>query len=218
MILTCPVCATRYEVAPAALPEGGRAVECSNCGHGWFWRPDGPTNRAAVPGGARPGRDPGDVADDGDEAKATGEDAALSPPLEQRLPPAVLAVLREEAAREIAARAADAAGAPRDTPDRPDAPAPTDGPGAAERDARPAPSSGAGTPPPAARPGRTAGRSRPANIRPAIVLALLLVPVALALAHAFAGPIAAKVPALAPLLDLLRDGVEALRGAMHGAD
>ncbi len=35
MILTCPSCATRYLVDPAALGARGRAVRCARCAHTW---------------------------------------------------------------------------------------------------------------------------------------------------------------------------------------
>lgn len=36
MRITCPNCAAQYEVDDALIPEGGRDVQCSNCGKGWF--------------------------------------------------------------------------------------------------------------------------------------------------------------------------------------
>ena len=36
MRLVCPNCDAEYEVARAAIPDGGRDVQCSNCGHAWF--------------------------------------------------------------------------------------------------------------------------------------------------------------------------------------
>ncbi len=35
MILTCPACATRYEVDAAKFPPQGRQVRCAKCGHNW---------------------------------------------------------------------------------------------------------------------------------------------------------------------------------------
>lgn len=36
MRLTCPNCGAQYEVDDGVIPEGGRDVQCSACGHGWF--------------------------------------------------------------------------------------------------------------------------------------------------------------------------------------
>src|ERR1700726_4639078 len=35
MILTCPQCATRYQVEADKFPASGRNVRCSKCGHVW---------------------------------------------------------------------------------------------------------------------------------------------------------------------------------------
>ena len=39
MLLACPNCDARYEVPNDAIPENGRDVQCSNCGHAWFQLP-----------------------------------------------------------------------------------------------------------------------------------------------------------------------------------
>ena len=36
MILTCPECATRYDIDAAKFPAAGRKVRCKKCGHVWF--------------------------------------------------------------------------------------------------------------------------------------------------------------------------------------
>ena len=36
MRLTCPDCDAQYEVDDAVIPDDGRDVQCSNCGHTWF--------------------------------------------------------------------------------------------------------------------------------------------------------------------------------------
>ncbi len=36
MLVTCPECATRYEVDDAAFSAGGRAVRCNHCGCEWY--------------------------------------------------------------------------------------------------------------------------------------------------------------------------------------
>ena len=38
MRLICPNCGAQYEVDEGVIPEGGRDVQCSNCGHTWFQR------------------------------------------------------------------------------------------------------------------------------------------------------------------------------------
>jgi predicted Zn finger-like uncharacterized protein len=39
MILTCPQCATRYQIEDGKFPPGGRKVRCAKCGHQWFQEP-----------------------------------------------------------------------------------------------------------------------------------------------------------------------------------
>jgi predicted Zn finger-like uncharacterized protein len=39
MIITCPACATRFNVDPASLSPSGRTVRCANCGHRWHAAP-----------------------------------------------------------------------------------------------------------------------------------------------------------------------------------
>ncbi len=39
MRLICPNCGAQYEVSEDAIPEIGRDVQCSNCGHTWFENP-----------------------------------------------------------------------------------------------------------------------------------------------------------------------------------
>ena len=38
MRLICPSCGAQYEVDESVIPEGGRDVQCSSCGHAWFQR------------------------------------------------------------------------------------------------------------------------------------------------------------------------------------
>lgn len=38
MRLICPNCGAQYDVPVEVIPEGGRDVQCSNCGHTWFQR------------------------------------------------------------------------------------------------------------------------------------------------------------------------------------
>ncbi len=48
MRLMCPNCDAEYEVDASAIPESGRDVQCSNCGHAWFQQhPDHEADSAA---------------------------------------------------------------------------------------------------------------------------------------------------------------------------
>ncbi len=40
MRLVCPNCDAQYEVDEKVIPENGRDVQCSNCGHTWFQSPE----------------------------------------------------------------------------------------------------------------------------------------------------------------------------------
>jgi predicted Zn finger-like uncharacterized protein len=124
MRLTCPNCDAHYEVDDDAIPAGGRDVQCSNCGHAWYQYPPGlepddddlaaigpapsqppaPPPVAEVEDDARHGRHvpPPSVYDDEDEP-ADPPPAAV-PPRRAPLDESLRAVLREEAAREAAAR------------------------------------------------------------------------------------------------------------------
>jgi predicted Zn finger-like uncharacterized protein len=99
MRLICPNCDAEYEVDDAAIPDGGRDVQCSNCGHAWFQLPaeveaamdEEEALFGAVPAAA--------------VAAPQGPEPAAPPrrPLDESL----MAVLREEAEREAAARRAE---------------------------------------------------------------------------------------------------------------
>lgn len=49
MILTCPQCATRYHLDPAALGSEGRSVRCANCGNRWLAEPPADAPRLVEP-------------------------------------------------------------------------------------------------------------------------------------------------------------------------
>jgi len=60
MRLVCPNCAAQYDVDDRVIPEGGRDVQCSNCGHSWFQTPAIAVERPRVrPVGAPPRSAPG---------------------------------------------------------------------------------------------------------------------------------------------------------------
>ncbi|MFS4437093.1 zinc-ribbon domain-containing protein [Paracoccaceae bacterium GXU_MW_L88] len=75
MILTCPNCEARYEVANHLIPTEGRNVQCASCEDIWFFRPG-----AAVLGRSEP-EEPRleDLSDaEAESVVLTPEDAALS--------------------------------------------------------------------------------------------------------------------------------------------
>lgn len=106
MRLVCPNCDAQYEIDDGLIPENGRDVQCSNCGHTWF------------EGGNAPENEPLSVdADwqDWQEEPAPEAEPAAAPapdpepaPQKPALDPDVADILRQEAAHERAARAADA--------------------------------------------------------------------------------------------------------------
>ena len=123
MRLICPNCEAEYEVDDAAIPDTGRDVQCSNCGHAWFQLP--PEIELALEQeeelfGQGAAADP--FPDDEDDlpaplaaaaAAVPQGDAPAAPPMPE--PPKrsvdenLMAILREEAEREAAARKAEAA-------------------------------------------------------------------------------------------------------------
>lgn len=131
MRLICPNCDAEYQVDDAAIPDTGRDVQCSNCGHAWFQLHadadaevaqdaedalfgDTPTADAVAqpPQAAAPMAvvapiavvGPIAVVEQADVGSA-GEDAAMRPvAARQSLAESVLSVLREEAQRETAVR------------------------------------------------------------------------------------------------------------------
>lgn len=117
MRLICPNCDAEYLVDDAAIPDTGRDVQCSNCGHAWFQlRPEveamlaqeealfGAVDDMANPASAVSQPAP-PVADVRAPAPAVG---AVSEPVRRNLDESILSVLREEAEREAAARRAEA--------------------------------------------------------------------------------------------------------------
>ena len=99
MRLICPNCGAQYEVDDKVIPDDGRDVQCSNCGHTWF---------------QRPAHFDQDLADElnqelSEEPQAPGPDGK---PVPQRrgLDPQIAGVLQEEAAHEAAVRRGDKSG------------------------------------------------------------------------------------------------------------
>lgn len=117
MRLICPNCDAEYLVDDAAIPDTGRDVQCSNCGHAWFQlRPEveamlaqeealfGAVEETTSPASAVPQPTP-PVADVPAPVPTVG---TVSEPVRRNLDESILSVLREEAEREAAARRAEA--------------------------------------------------------------------------------------------------------------
>lgn len=101
MRLICPNCGAHYEVPDDVIPKAGRDVQCSNCDHTWFFRPTAPE-----PAEAPPIDTPDGAAAENGETPPPGLEEALPRP-RREIDPDVLDVLREEAAYEARARAAE---------------------------------------------------------------------------------------------------------------
>lgn len=116
MRLTCPNCDAQYEVDDRAIPEGGRDVQCSNCGHAWFQLPahveEATEDEAVTFGDRAPAAEPLPASPPIPRQPPPPDVVAPEPPpasprMEPRrqvLDETVQAVLREEAERERRAR------------------------------------------------------------------------------------------------------------------
>jgi len=110
MRLICPNCAAQYEVDASMIPPEGRDVQCSSCGHTWFQNPDeaeemladelGVTEHAASFDPVEPETDPEPEPIPVPLRQMPAADAPKSRPLDD----AAREILRQEAARESAAR------------------------------------------------------------------------------------------------------------------
>lgn len=96
MRLTCPDCGAQYKVPEAAIPEAGRDVQCSACGATWVQ----PHPAAALAAEENAPAEPG----------AASGPPPTPEPAQRRLDPEVADILRTEAARERAKRAAESTG------------------------------------------------------------------------------------------------------------
>jgi len=107
MRLICPNCGAQYEVDDGVIPDAGRDVQCSNCGHTWFQQPAHLDAELAEELGAETA-----VTEELREEPEPEDPPASEPEVPQQtgLDPAIANVLREEAEREAEARRADAEG------------------------------------------------------------------------------------------------------------
>lgn len=99
MRLVCPNCDAEYEVDASVIPDAGRDVQCSNCGHAWFQMSPQLEDELAAEEALFEA--PPEI--DDEPAPAMAAD-----PPGRSLDESVLSVLREEADREAAARRAEA--------------------------------------------------------------------------------------------------------------
>lgn len=72
MRLICPNCSAQYEIDASLIPDEGRDVQCSNCGHTWFELPPAPPAYADAPEPDTMGRDAGA----NEQTEATGGGSA----------------------------------------------------------------------------------------------------------------------------------------------
>jgi len=113
MRLTCPQCAAEYEVDAEMIPQSGRDVQCSACQHIWHQAPEGLLSFVAE-ANSTPHPAPGARLADDEDVDCDDDDGPL-PPLDEAalarrrkaLDERLLAILREEADRETAARRRD---------------------------------------------------------------------------------------------------------------
>ena len=105
MRLICPNCGAQYEVEDSVIPDDGRDVQCSNCGHTWFQRPAHMDQALAEELDQHFEADAEEFGDAPEQEEKTNYSPAPKPARERRgLDPQVADVLREEAAHEAAAR------------------------------------------------------------------------------------------------------------------
>lgn len=125
MRLVCPSCGAQYEVDDRVMPENGRDVQCSNCGHAWFQL--APSSEASEKAEEEATPSPfdnvdemdeevtevsdepveaetsePDLTDDDDQTEDGGDDATSMPA--RQLDDDVRSILQEEAERERKAR------------------------------------------------------------------------------------------------------------------
>ena len=123
MRLICPNCDAQYEVAEDAIPDEGRDVQCSSCGHAWyqlspaalaaeaaeaelFDAPDPEAPRAEAVWSPEPDAEPAaDPTPEPVEPPAATVPLPAPPPVSRAMDEDMLALLREEAEREVQARA-----------------------------------------------------------------------------------------------------------------
>ena len=131
MRLICPNCDAQYEVDDSVIPENGRDVQCSNCGHTWFQNAAGSEDEAAAVATAEnmepPETEPeidepvvpetADTSEPGsseleqpDQSDEITEKDVRTENAPRELDESISSILREEADREAAQRASENVG------------------------------------------------------------------------------------------------------------
>lgn len=132
MRLICPNCGAQYEVPDDVIPQEGRDVQCSACSNTWFQahaskdsaladEMDAPSvEEVAAPPQPIPDEAPAHPAPVASDPPPPSEQTPRSEPRQRGLDPEVADVLRQEAEREAAARAAEKAADPSGLESQPD--------------------------------------------------------------------------------------------------
>ena len=103
MRLICPNCGAQYEVPIDVIPEDGRDVQCSNCGHTWFQRhPDADPDLAEELNEALPDQS---WTPEDESADATDAPQDMTP--RRQIDPEMAALFAEERDLEIRRRQAE---------------------------------------------------------------------------------------------------------------
>ena len=110
MRLVCPNCGAQYEVDDRVIPDTGRDVQCSNCGHGWF---QGPPDQDA------------DLAEELGTVPSVAEAEPMPEPAPEAEPSSDMEATADPAPEPEDAPTEDDGPEPEDTPDPELAPAPT---------------------------------------------------------------------------------------------
>lgn len=106
MRLICPNCGAQYDVPVDVIPEAGRDVQCSNCGHTWFQRH--PDDDAALAEDLElPVPDPEWEPEAEDEDEAPAPPPVDAPEPQRRVDPEMAEIFREEREFESRRRSAD---------------------------------------------------------------------------------------------------------------
>ncbi len=151
MRLVCPNCGAQYEVDDRVIPDGGRDVQCSSCGHAWYQMP---AHLAATQDPAS--AEPEEIAETDDDILSEVEPEPETRPdgdAETEASAADEAEVAEVAVPDAPAEPVEAASPPQPAPEPPAEPAVPDAApevddAAPQDDDTPHPAAGEGAPPP----------------------------------------------------------------------